>query len=57
MAMDFLYLTQFEPWHMINTVDKTLVTIATGKDGQLEVPTDEKDIDTLYKYAIHVLNT
>ena len=41
-----------------NTVAKTLGTIATGKTGgQVEVPTDEKDIDTLYKYAIHVLNT
>ena len=34
-------------------------TVATGKTGSVEaeVPTDQKDIDTLYEDAIHVLNT
>ena len=42
---------------------KVLGTVATGKSGgqvEAEVPTDEKDIDTLYDYyedAIHVLNS
>jgi len=42
-----------------NTVAKALGTVATGKTGQVEaeVPTDEKDIDTLYEDAIHVLQT
>ena len=42
-----------------NTVAKALGTVATGKTGHVEadVPTDEKDIDTLYEDAIHVLNT
>jgi len=42
-----------------NTVAKALGTVATGKTGEVEaeVPTDEKDIDTLYEDAIHVLNT
>ena len=42
-----------------NTVAKALGTVATGKGGQVEaeVPTDEKDIDTLYEDAIHVLNS
>jgi chitin synthase len=43
-----------------NTVAKDLGTVATGKTGgqvEAEVPTDEKDIDTLYEDAIHVLNT
>jgi chitin synthase len=43
-----------------NTVAKALGTVSTGKTGgqvEAEVPTDEKDIDTLYEDAIHVLNT
>jgi len=42
-----------------NTVAKALGTVATGKTGQVEaeVPTDEKDIDSLYEDAIHVLNS
>ncbi|KJA15623.1 glycosyltransferase family 2 protein [Hypholoma sublateritium FD-334 SS-4] len=42
-----------------NTVAKPLGTVATGKTGSVEaeVPTDQKDIDTLYEDAIHVLNT
>ena len=43
-----------------NTVAKALGTVATGATGgqvEAEVPTDEKDIDTLYEDAIHVLNT
>ena len=42
-----------------NTVAKALGRVATGKTGEVEaeVPTDEKDIDTLYEDAIHVLNT
>ncbi|KAF8802201.1 glycosyltransferase family 2 protein [Phlegmacium glaucopus] len=42
-----------------NTVAKDLGTVAKGKTGEVEaeVPTDEKDIDTLYEDAIHVLNT
>ena len=38
---------------------KALGTVATGKTAEVEakVPTDEKDIDTLYEDAIHVLNT
>lgn len=43
-----------------NTVAKALGTVATGKTGgqvEAEVPTDEKDINTLYEDAIHVLNT
>ena len=38
---------------------KALGTVATGKTGEVEaeVPNDEKDIDTLYEDAIHVLNT
>ena len=43
-----------------NTVAKALGTVATGKSGgqvEAEVPTDEKDIDTLYEDAIHVLNS
>lgn len=42
-----------------NTAAKALGTVVTGKTiGPVEaqVPTDEKDIDTLYD-AIHVLNT
>ena len=42
-----------------NTVAKALGTVATGTAGHVEaeVPTDEKDLDTLYEDAIHVLNT
>ena len=43
-----------------NTVAKALGTVATGKTGgqvEAEVPTDAKDIETLYEDAIHVLNT
>ena len=39
---------------------KALGTVATGKSGgqvEAEAPTDEKDIDTLYEDAIHVLNS
>jgi chitin synthase len=39
-----------------NTVDKALGTVATGKTGgqvEAEVPTDEKDIDTLNESAKH----
>ncbi len=42
-----------------NTVAKPLGTVTTGKTSSVEaeVPTDQKDIDTLYEDAIHVLNT
>lgn len=38
---------------------KALGTVTTGKTSQVEaeVPTDEKDLDTLYEDAIHVLNS
>ena len=63
----FIYIhSQFANVHDVswgtkgdNTVAKGLGTVATGKTSQVEaeVPTDEKDIDTLYQDAIHVLNT
>ena len=62
----YLFFLQFANVHDVswgtkgdNTVAKSLGTVATGKTGEVEaeVPTDEKDIDTLYEDAIHVLNT
>jgi len=43
-----------------NTVAKDLGTVATSKGGkevEAVVPTDEKDINSLYEDALHVLNT
>jgi chitin synthase len=63
----FIYLFfQFANVHDIswgtkgdNAPPKELGAVTKGKTGEVEaeVPTDEKDIDSLYEDAIHVLNT